>query len=179
MLRAESHELTHFIHLLEEVNIVALGTTLRLLDQTRQHRDDRRLACTIVAKQSENLAIEHLEVDATYGTEATREGLLEVVNLQVVSILLSSFASGRRAFIVLRLHLTTFKFVIAFCMMLIVVGCLVPNALPAAAAVEAGHAEEAGVEALAEARRDDLVHVESKTGENEEVEEEHPECRVE
>ena len=37
VLRADTHKLTDFIHLLEEVDIIAAGIALRFFDQTSQH----------------------------------------------------------------------------------------------------------------------------------------------
>ena len=181
MLRAHTHELAHLVHLLEQINVVALGIALRLLDEAGQHGDDGGLAGAIMAQHGEDLAVKHLDADATDRTEAAREGLLEVVNFKVVSLGLQLLANLWWSFVVLIRHLCAFKLVIV---LPIQEGLIVASfdlarsaSLAPAAPVVAGHAQETRVEPLTEIRRDNLVKVEANGGENDEVEEQHPEGR--
>ena len=85
VLRADAHELSHLLHILEQVHIVNFCAALRLLDEASEHGDDSGLACTVVAKQGEDLTLEHLEVHAFNGSEASGERLLQAFDLQIVA----------------------------------------------------------------------------------------------
>ena len=118
-----------------------------------------------MTKQGEDLAIKHLHVDALDSAESTREGLLEVVDAEEVTLSLESSANSRRAFVVLRLHLITFEGIIKVTLLnltAILIIDTVSVALSAAATIVTGHTEEARAETLAKARGNDLVHVEAK-----------------
>ena len=78
MLWADTHELTDVAHLFEAIGVVDGGCALALGDETREHGNCRCLSGTIVAKQGENLAVVHLDIEALHSLEATRERLLQV-----------------------------------------------------------------------------------------------------
>ena len=112
MLWTDTHELSHVVHLIKEVDAIAVSITARLLDQSSQDRDSRGLSSAIMAQQSKDLTVIHLHVDASDRPEPTREGLLEVVDLEVVVCLLEPFADDWGRLIVVNRHLVRFKCVV-------------------------------------------------------------------
>ena len=114
MLRADTHEFTELVHLIEHVDIVASRCTLRLLDQASQHRDDGGLTCTIVAQKSEDLTVIHLDVDTPHSSEAASKGLLQVLYAEVVPSGFEALANDRGRLIVLSGHLILFEVVVFF-----------------------------------------------------------------
>mmetsp|Transcript_6764 Transcript_6764/g.9284 ORF Transcript_6764/g.9284 Transcript_6764/m.9284 type:complete len:240 (-) Transcript_6764:1184-1903(-) len=182
VLGAHAHEFADLVHLLEEVDVVAFSLTLRFLDQAGQHGDNGGLTSAIVAQKGENLAIEHFDAHATDCAESTREGLLKVVDLEVVASGFESLAHGCRSLVVLVWHLVALECVVVLSVdkgLLVTIGGPLAVALRPAAPIVARRAQEAGAQALAEVRRDDLVEVEAEQGEDDEVEEKHPEGCVE
>ena len=65
-----------------------------------------------MAEKGENLAVVHLHVDAANRRKSTGEGLLEVLNAQVVSGALKALADDRRGFVVILGHLLPFKSIV-------------------------------------------------------------------
>ena len=112
MLWAHSHELSDLIHLFKEVHIIAGCSACRFLNETSEHRDRCRLASAIVAEQGEDLVLVHLHVDASDSLEASREGLLQVVNLEVLVGHLKALAHDWWCLIVVLGHLSALKLII-------------------------------------------------------------------
>ena len=63
MLGANTHELSHIIHIIKEVSAKHFSTSMRIFNQPSKHRYSGGLTCSIVTKESEYLATVHLEVD--------------------------------------------------------------------------------------------------------------------
>ena len=112
VLGTDAHELTHLLHLLEEVCVVTGSLTSTLLDESSEHGDRCRFTSTVVAQESENLRIVHFHVDSPNCSESTSEGLLKVRDAEVVTRGLKSAANGRGCFIIVGRHLTSFEIVI-------------------------------------------------------------------
>ena len=182
MLRADTHELTHLFHLIEQIHIVATRTALRLFDQAREHGNQCGFSSAIMAQKSENLAVVHLDIDSPDGAETTTKGLLDVFNAEVITRGFQALADDGGRFVVFLRHLIPFKRVIFFSRDQALAAWLdidlATNAFSSAARIVARHAKEARVESLTKFRRDNLVQVETHHEKDQEVDKEHPKCRI-
>lgn len=157
---------------------------MRLFNETGQHGDDSALARTIVAEKHENLTVIHLHVHSFNSSKAARECLLKILNSKILTSSFQSLTDNWRRLVIICRHLVDFKLIVKSLalhqsVLLILAIDLVLTAIWPAASVIGGRAQEAGTKALAKVRRDHLVHVESKEGEDEEIDKEHPEGRIE
>lgn len=65
MLRANSENLSHFVHVVEDVNTKDFSATLVGLDETCQHGNGGGLTCTIMSKKSKDLPVVHGQIGST------------------------------------------------------------------------------------------------------------------
>ena len=191
MLRANSHEFSHFVHFIEKIDVIAGSFTRGLFNQASQHRNSCRLASTIMTKQSKNLALIHLDADALNSLKATRERLFDIRDLQIVVGCLKSLTKDWRRLVVFSRHLSALKLVIIVilrphdvvnkvlsCPIVVILDGCTSASLSPAASVVAWREAEAWIEPLSEVLRDDLVQVKSKPEKEHEVEHQHPQGRV-
>lgn len=81
MLRAHSKNLSELVHVFEDVNIEYFCASLCSLYQTSKHANGRSLTSSVVAKESENLAVVHGDVRVIDGN-LLAELLSKTLNLK-------------------------------------------------------------------------------------------------
>lgn len=77
MLGTDSKELSHTIHVVEQVVSENLSGTRRGAQEPSQHGDGCGLTRTVMSQQSEDLSVVHLHVDTLDSLESVVEGLFE------------------------------------------------------------------------------------------------------
>jgi len=166
VLRADTHELSHFLHVLEHIFVVSNGITVTLSQEAGQHGDSRRLSSSILAKQGKDLARVHLHVDSLHSLEAIRVGLLEFRDLQEFVLELKACNFGGYGLVVLLLEVLDFEVVSQGSVSLVLherasseLLVVIDNATSTSAVVSAGHEAEAGMGSLTEGLGQDLVKV--------------------
>lgn len=82
MLRANTENLSYVFHIVKEVGAKDLGTTLRGIDQTCQHRDSCGFTSAVMSEEGENLAVVHFDIEASDRLEPVIESLHEILNLE-------------------------------------------------------------------------------------------------
>ena len=76
MLGTNAHKLTHLVLRLKQVHVVDASRARGLANQACQHRDDCRLASTIVAEQGVDLTVVHFHINAFNCSKTAAERLL-------------------------------------------------------------------------------------------------------
>ena len=82
MLWAYAHGFPSIVHSVEYVYAKEVCITLRLIQEACQHRDCRRLASAIVAKQAEDLISIHLHIESVHGFKPVLILLVQVGHSQ-------------------------------------------------------------------------------------------------
>lgn len=97
MLWANSQDLPHFIHLIEDVNAENLCESSVGFNQTCQHRDRGCFTGTVVAKEGKDLPLVHCKIDVAY-SGLISELFDETSDLQAVIIFFLLFERLSNAF---------------------------------------------------------------------------------
>ena len=136
-----------------------------------------------MSKQSENLTIIHLHIDALDSLEATSVSFLEVQDAKVVACIFESFANQWRRFVILSRHLRALKGIIFIgnqeLVLLAFINLLEIVIAPPAAPIVARHETETGMKSLTKITRHHLVKVESQEEKEQKVESHHVESNIE